>query len=66
MLLHLHCAATGAAAASVVAMPARQALRAFRLAGLIDHKGQWSGGDTVCVQVRNAAATVCTAVVGWF
>ncbi|WIA20087.1 hypothetical protein OEZ85_005946 [Tetradesmus obliquus] len=28
-----------------------KALRAFRLAGLIDHKGQWSGGDAVCVQV---------------
>ncbi|KAF6258233.1 Metallo-dependent phosphatase-like protein [Scenedesmus sp. NREL 46B-D3] len=28
-----------------------KALRAFRLAGLIDHRGQWSGGDAVCVQV---------------
>lgn len=29
-----------------------QAKRAFRLAGLIDDRGVWSGGDTVCVQVR--------------
>jgi hypothetical protein len=43
--MHLPCAA----AAAAVAM---QALRAFRLAGLIDHKGQWSGGNAVCVQVR--------------
>lgn len=29
-----------------------QAVRAFKLAGLVDDKGVWSGGDTVCVQVR--------------
>lgn len=28
-----------------------QAMRAFRLAGLVDDRGVWSGGDTVCVQV---------------
>lgn len=28
-----------------------QATRAFKLAGLMDDQGRWSGGDTVCVQV---------------
>lgn len=28
-----------------------KALRAFRLAGLCNEKGEWTGGDTVCVQV---------------
>lgn len=28
-----------------------QAMRAFKLAGLVDDRGAWSGGDTVCVQV---------------
>jgi len=28
-----------------------QALRAFKLAGLVDDMGKWTGGDTVCVQV---------------
>jgi hypothetical protein len=45
VLIRLWCPAAAAAAAAL------QALRAFRLAGLIDHKGQWSGGDAVCVQV---------------
>jgi hypothetical protein len=31
--------------------PLLQAMRAFKLAGLVDERGAWSGGDTVCVQV---------------
>lgn len=31
-------------------------MRAFKLAGLVDDRGLWSGGDTVCVQVRQQAA----------
>lgn len=33
----------------------RKAWRAFRLAGLVDDMGRWSGGSTVCVQVGRAA-----------
>jgi hypothetical protein len=33
-----------------------QAMRAFKLAGLVDERGAWSGGDTVCVQVRGVAS----------
>lgn len=36
-----------------------KAFRAFRLAGLVDEHGKWSGGDTVAVQVgarRHVAA----------
>ena len=29
----------------------RKTWRAFRLAGLIDERGRWSGGESVCVQV---------------
>lgn len=41
----------------------RKALRAFRLAGLIDERGRWSGGSTVCVQVSGRMhAWECMAV----
>lgn len=42
-----------------------QAMRAFRVAGLIDEKGAWSGGDTVCVQVSKTATAASSNRYGW-